>query len=725
MKTVLIIGSNDFFTKSLIKKLYIEKWRVYTLVANQQLIKPAHVFEQYVFDYSSDSIKEIMRSCHPNVIIFTGAYDALYNWAGENVKDVALKFTADLSNVLISASIQGVGHFIYLSSETVFEDEYIVDIKEEMPVSPNSYKGMVISQGENMTIHFGSTKQMEVTVVRLADMYGIPSNRKGCTDICSKMCVEAIISGRLHVNAKRVFSPLYVNDGVEAIVLLMKAPERKNNLYHVSSMEEVTENDIAQLINENSLHPIDMIDQTMGFSRRRILSNERFVSEFTYDIRNSHKDIIPKIISYINNHKKRFLSGRDDYGEGSNRFHLVRLLKKAVPFLECIALFVPVFMLSHGMIEVRYFEGINFYLLYVLLFALVYGRQLAVFASLLSVIGYSVSHIMNDGMSSLIIDANMYIQIVQIFIVGLSVGHLKDKFTETSSDMNDEVSFLKEQLNDIMIINSSNERIKEYYTDKVISSAEGIGRIYNITSRLQKSEEGEVLFASLDTLKEIMETEEVAIYLVSSKNYCRLASASGEKAGSLGKSITMNTYHVIFDVLQSGQVFINRNLDNSLPMMASALFDDERNMRIVIFLWDLPYERMTLYYANLLTVVGALVYSGFVRDANYLDALAYRRYIQGTSVLQEEAFKKMMGIYKRAGEKGYAVSSVLYIQKEGMSIHEISDKIHPLLRETDYIGMVPGNEMAILLTNSSQNESVHVSERLKKVNIKTDFGYTI
>lgn len=719
MNTILIIGNFDFFTKALIKKLYIEKWHIYTLVSSRKLIKPAHVFEQYVFDYSSNSVKEIIKSCRPDVIVFTGAYDSLYNWDSENVKNTALKFTADLSNILISTAILGIRHFIYISSEIVFEDDYIIDIKEDVAVSSSSYKGMTISQGENLALHYDQTNQMEVTVLRLANMYGIPYNRREANDICSKMCVEAMDKGRLVVNAKKAFSSLYVKDAVEAIYILLNAAERNHNLYHVSGTEEVTEDNIARLIKKNSSYPLEIIDQTMGLKQRKILSNERFMSEFTFEIRNSYSVTIPMIISYINSHKKRFLRSDGEVEGKGNRYHLFRLLKKAIPFIESTVLFIPAFMLSHGTVDIQYLDGINFYLLYVLLFAIVYGRQMAIFSSLYCVIGYSLSHILNSSSSSLVIDPKIYIQIVQIFIVGLSVGHLKDKFIEKSEDMNDEVDYIKEQLKDIMVINSSNERIKEYYTDKLVGSTESIGRIYDITAKLQKSEKGEVLFAALDSLKEIMETEEIAIYLVSNRNYCRLASASSGKASSLGKSITMDKYYMIFDVLQSGQVYINRTLDINLPMMASAIYDDLENMRIVIFLWNLPYERMTLYYSNLLTIAGALVYSVFVRDANYMDALAYKRYIPETSVLQEDAFKEMVEIYRRAGEKGYAEASILYIQNDDMSIIDISDRINPLLRETDYMGLLDDGGIAILLTNSNMRESLYVRERLEGIGVRT------
>lgn len=722
MKTVLIVGNYNAFTSQLIKKIHIDKWRIYTLTSSTTLIKPTYVLEQFVFEYSSESVKEVIKSCSPDVIIYTGAYDSLYNWDNDNANNIALSFTKDISNMLIAATMNSVGHFIYLSSEAVFEGEYSIDIKEDMTVYPSSYKSIAIAQGEALTLHTGQTNQMEITVVRFANMYGIPSNRQECFDIYSRMCFDALLNGRLRVNAKRIFSSIYVKDAVEALYVLINAPNRKHNIYHISSTEEVTEDQIASLIKENSSYPIDIIDQTRGLRHRQILSNERFHKEFTIDIRNSYKEIVPKIISYINRHKKRFLSIEEIIERRENVHHFYRLFRKVIPYIESVLLFVFVFMLSHGIIDNKYLQGANFYMLYVLLFALVYGRQQAIFASLLSSIGYITSNLLEAQSVSLLIDTHIYIQIVQIFVVGLSVGHLRDKFTDINTDMSNEVKFLKGKLKDITTINSSNKRIKEYYSDKIISSTESIGRIYNITSRLHNAEKGEVLFSALDTLKEIMGTDDVSIYLASQSSYCRLASSSSPLASSLGKSITMSNYQMIFDQLHAGQVFINRTLDNKLPMMASSIFNEEDNMRIIILIWNLPYERMTLYYANLLTIVGALVYSVFVRDANYLDALAYKRLIPGTSILQEDAFRDIVDIYMRAGDKGYSESTILHIQKGEMSIMEINNKIKPSLRETDYIGMMSNKSLAILLTNSSKDDSLIVKDRLERSGISTRLG---
>jgi hypothetical protein len=277
-------------------------------------------------------------------------------------------------------------------------------------------------------------------------------------------------------------------------------------------------------------------------------------------------------------------------------------------------------------------------------------------------------------------------------------------------------------MNDIAVINYSNTKIKNYYAEKLISTTESIGRIYEITSRLEKADSGEVLFAALDTLSEIMEVQDVSIYLVSDIEHCRLASASSENSRSLGKSILIKNYRMIFDILTSKQVYINRSLESNLPMMASALFDEKNNMRIVIFLWDISYEQMTLYQANLLTVVGALVYSAVVKDANYLEALAYRRYLPDTTILREAAFQRMVDIYKNAEKKGYAQSCMCLVRREDLSPKELSDKIRPILRETDYVGAMQDGCLTILLTNTNEQESIFVRKRLEEMNIQTSIG---
>src|SRR5690554_6973009 len=113
----------------LINKFYLEKWTIYTLINNKNIHKPKHVIEQYVFDYKNDKIREIIKSCRPAVILYTGAYDSSYKWDGDNINDTGINFTADLNNIIISASMKGVKHFVYISSEIVRSEEHTSELQ--------------------------------------------------------------------------------------------------------------------------------------------------------------------------------------------------------------------------------------------------------------------------------------------------------------------------------------------------------------------------------------------------------------------------------------------------------------------------------------------------------------------------------------------------------------------------------------------------------------------
>ena len=182
MNSILIVGRYGILTRELINKFYKEDWRIFTLAGKEKTTKPDHVFEQYNFDYESSSIKEILDGCRPDVIVYTGAYDPAYNWEKNSAKETSLKYIADLSSLLISSNLTGVSHFIYLSSHDVFEDEQIRDIGEDVQPTPRTFKGLTVSQGESLILNFNETSQSDITVVRIANLYGIPKNRRDCQD---------------------------------------------------------------------------------------------------------------------------------------------------------------------------------------------------------------------------------------------------------------------------------------------------------------------------------------------------------------------------------------------------------------------------------------------------------------------------------------------------------------------------------------------------------------
>ena len=62
---------------------------------------------------------------------------------------------------------------------------------------------------------------------------------------------------------------------VEALYLFIKA-DKESIIYIISHQWMITGDKLAKLIKDNFTYPIDIIDQTLGLTKRIVLSNKRF-----------------------------------------------------------------------------------------------------------------------------------------------------------------------------------------------------------------------------------------------------------------------------------------------------------------------------------------------------------------------------------------------------------------------------------------------------------------
>lgn len=80
------------------------------------------------------------------------------------------------------------------------------------------------------------------------------------------------------------------------------------------------------------------------------------------------------------------------------------------------------------------------------------------------------------------------------------------------------------------------------------------GKIYSITSKLDRTMPDEVLFDAVEMMERLMGTEDVAIYNVVNGDYARMFSASSKKARELGNSIRYKEMSVMYDALKEHRV---------------------------------------------------------------------------------------------------------------------------------------------------------------------------
>ncbi len=715
---VLLIGGAGSLINNLIVKLNKEGERIYLLTGNRYSNEPYQkVFERYNFTYDCDCIKDIYESVAPDLTIYMGAFDNNFRWAGEESESV--KYSASLMNILMGYAMIGKGKFVYLSSSEIYGTNYDNNIDENTPASPVTFKAMALAQGEELCESYRKNRGLDIITLRLDHLYKIPKTLKDVTDICTRMCLQYMAENKISIQEKKSISLLYEADAIEFIYRAASCMTHRSPIYNISSSVEITMGELAQMVQDAMGEEVPVVMSGEGAKNRVVLSNNLFDSEFGNPFFCETQGIVQKIAAHMKKYKYVFLTG-EDVKEPLFR----RILKKSgwflsslIPFLENLIAFIPFFMLNNRAVGSQYFANLDFYLLYVLLFAIVYGQQQATFSAVLAVAGYCFRQMYDRSGFEVMLDANTYIWIAQLFILGLVVGYMRDQIKRMKFESEEERDFLFNQLDDIQDINGSNVRVKNALETQIINQNDSVGKIYKITSALDKYNPEEVLFYAADMLGKLVKSKDVAIYTISNETYARLLSSTSKKARMLGNSIRYTEMGEMYETMLDRKVFINRKMDNRYPLMANAIYSDNGEMQMIMMIWGIPWESMTLGQANQLIVISALIQNAVLRATRYLEILENQRYVEGSNMLTTDAFRTLMQAFMNAQDKGLTECTLLSIDAAGQDYKEVSNVLVARLRQTDYIGTLEDGRLYTLLSNSNDNDAQFVIKRF------ADIGY--
>jgi hypothetical protein len=238
-----------------------------------------------------------------------------------------------------------------------------------------------------------------------------------------------------------------------------------------------------------------------------------------------------------------------------------------------------------------------------------------------------------------------------------------------------------------------------------------------MVSDLDRYNADEVLFYAAGLLEEMMGSKDIAIYICNGSDFARLFTATSEKARTLGNSIRMEAISPLMEDISNQRVFINRSLDPGLPMMANGVYRDEQLLMLVM-IWSLPWERMTLGEADRLAVICALIQNAVYRAQRYLTVLENQRFLPGTRVLGKEAFLDLIRVHQKADSRGLTEVTLLRMPVSKASLQKQSELVWSRLRGTDYVGTLDDGFLYVLLTNTGASGASVVLQRLADAGIR-------
>ncbi|MCI9256082.1 MAG: NAD-dependent epimerase/dehydratase family protein [Lachnospiraceae bacterium] len=661
---VLLIGGSSRMIDAVIDKLNKGKHRIFLLTGRRdRQFSYKHVFERYDYPYEDESVKDIFESVKPDMVVFMGAYDTNFDWHRERQESV--RYTASLMNILSTYSMACKGRFVYLSSHEVFGGSYHNDITESETTTPRGFKALAISQGEEICENYRKTQGVDTMILRFDHLYGVPRRGQEDSNPCFQMCLEALKTGKVSASDRRSFSMLYLNDAVELAYKAMMEEQPALSCYHITSGEELDEVKLAGMVIKAMGGGIRLVNNSVGDKYRLLLDGRSFQEEYDQKIFVQYEEGVEQVVKYMKRHADAFISAEDLGGSTIGRiWHGIKVaFKRIFPFVENLICFVPFFILNSKAADSEYFNRLDFFLLYVLLFAIVYGQQQAIFSSLLAVAGYFLQQMYGRTGFEVLLDYNIYIWMAQLFIIGMVVGYMRDQLQFVKDENEEEVRYLSRKVDDIA-----------------------------------------------DMLGELMDSKAVAVYTVANGDYARLFSFTSEEARRLGNSIKYTGMEDLYRDLKEHRVFINKKMDEKLPLMASAVYTADR-MELILMIWGIPWQRMTLAEANRLTIIGALIQNAVVHANRYLDALTHERYLEQTNIMSPDAFGQLVHAFFGAKTNGLTECALLEIVTE--DYRQAAETLGRNMRQTDYMGVFRDGRFCILLSNTDEKNAQGVIERFR------------
>lgn len=706
---ILLIGGASSFINNLIIKLNKEKHRVYLLTGNRyNKASYQKVFERYNFSYDCSNLNEIFESINPDLTIFMGAYDTNFRWTEEESETI--RYSAAIVNILMAYAMGNGKRFIYLSSEEVFSQSGEEDLNEWTQKSPVGYRGMVLAQAEEMCDTYRKARGLDISILRIDHLYGIPDSLADVKDPCTRMCLEAMEKGTITVPYDSTISMIYETDAIEAIYRVIEKEHRRFDLYNIASGEVFSMLSLAEKVKSCMGAGVRIVLQETA-PERRVLSTRFYQREFGELFLCDRDIVIRKIVTKMTKNRRVFLYDEEKEMSLWEKFtrQLGWLVKALIPFAENVVAFVLFYHINKYSAGSAFFANLNPYLLYVLIFATVHGQQQATFSALFSTLGYCFFP--TDGRSGFEVlqDSNTYVWILQLFIFGLVVGYMRDRISKLLREQEAEREYLSAQIRDIKEINNSNIRVKDALETQIVNQNDSVGKIYSITSSLGQYSPEEVLFYAAEMIADITKSKDVAIYTISNDVFARLFSSTSPVARKLGGSVRYTELTELYSAVEARKVYINRKMDENYPMMASGIYSEDGKLQMLIMIWTLPWEKMTLGQANQLVIIGDLIRDAVIRANEYLAILEEKRHVNGSKLLQTEAFVTLTKAFVRAEKKGLAECTLLRVAVgENEDFCEMSEKIATIVRPTDYVGRL-GDGMIYILLSNTRYEDAHAA----------------
>jgi transcriptional regulator with GAF, ATPase, and Fis domain len=262
------------------------------------------------------------------------------------------------------------------------------------------------------------------------------------------------------------------------------------------------------------------------------------------------------------------------------------------------------------------------------------------------------------------------------------------------------------------------KRERQRLHNQILSSDDSFGKIYNIVSRLEALAPDKIYNSAVHVIEDVLDVKGVYIYfLTKNQYYLRLISKSIDGKHEDMKSINLKDHPIVQQVVDTGEIYINKSMDVNLPTIIMPIANDDQ-VYSVIYIHKINFSQLDAYKVNLLKVVSSLITTSIGRAYLYESATDDERYVENTMIMKSDYFVPLVhDKFEQVQEHKNPVTLLKILPSAQDSLDTISQFLEKQLRDFDFVGMDIDQTLYILLSNTSSDEAKYVVDRFKTSNV--------
>lgn len=694
---IVYIGTSDGLAETLIMRMRQEGHDVYLLSDKEILRKPKDIlgYRFYRTPRKSENFQKLLQSILPDCIIF----------AGNHYIDSSCEEAADEDVTLLAQSLRTAVKlsqvkFILLSSIEVYGNtaERVDEQKERAAASE---RGIRFVREELLLEFYRKQYSMDAVILRGSHLYTNQPKEDG-NDFLSQIYFDAAAQ-RKEPRRNVVFLPLHVSDFVDAVKRVMESG--KEQIYNVCASTAIS----AESLNKLICHQENFPRQDVLWEEAEnttLADNTRIKQELGWnDIRNLEGQLCGGEITY----KKSTVKN-----EEKKNWTIPTRIRQTI---ENMLIFGVFFALHSRCSSNALFAQIDWLMIYVILASVAYNAYQSILASVLASIAYLYSRNMSVlEMNNFYSYAGGVLAIAEFVSMGLIVSYTISIFREKILSVDLDLKMLKEEHEELKVINEENVLIKNEYENRLLSSKTGFPKLYSLVSRLMVEEPDRIFMETMAVISELVHTDTVAVYRMEANSpYLRLLNARNEASAMNGKTWNLSDFPRIYDAVVQGELYQGEPISKEPAIVLPIVCHDVT--QAVILIKTLPYESDTLYHVNLLKTMSLLLRDCVEKALQYEKLARAEQYIENTEILKAEAFHKRVLLAKEKAEKNlaeYCEAELLY----SGAMEDAASTVASMIRTTDYLGTDGEGKLFALLNNTGVGDLEYLQKRLVSCDIQ-------